>query len=257
MDNEKPVEISRRGFIKGLGSGTVGAALISSQLLSSCESKAANPPRIKIKARPPTTELWSKWSGIRDTTQKILNAFVNLGAGQVNWRLNESDTLDKRPVFIDWLATKPFSDKLAQQSGLPPDPPRDWGKYRLGDGIISDVYREALDGIAVQKLVTRNWLQQSDMNNKTAESLKLMSKAGLNFQTFIGIKASQDGKTRLAGVLTVSFERRTRTSEVEKTMRQWAGWDQWSGPEKVSPLIAFITENFDLGGPDPNALKKS
>src|SRR5690242_16435484 len=72
--------------------------------------------KVAIQPRPVSAGMCSKWPGIRDTTSRILNAFTPFQAKQVNWRLNVSNTTDKLPVFIDWLATSKL--KLSIQSGL-------------------------------------------------------------------------------------------------------------------------------------------
>jgi hypothetical protein len=253
MEKGKGTEISRRDFIKDLGSGTIGAAIISTQLagpsrVGAASSPLVESPLVEIKARPPLKDLWDKWNGIRQTTQTILDAFAknagNVGAKQVNWRLNESGTTDKVPVFIDWLAMPDVMQNFAKVSGINP---LDWGRYRLGDGIISEVYKGAVGN--PPQLIYRD---QKLKKEKTAASLELVMKAGLNYQKFIGIIATQNGKKRCVGALTVSFAGTPNDlGKVDQKMKEWAGWTD--GP---SPLVNYITQNFVLGGPDITPQKK-
>jgi hypothetical protein len=220
------------------------------------ERKAKRANKVAIEARPASTEMCSKWSGIRDTTSHILKAFKALEAKQVNWRLNVSNTTFKRPVFIDWLALEKLT--LSIPSGLAATDNNngnpDWGLYRLGDGLTSTVYNEAVGN--PPNLICRDW--SLGEGEKKAESLKLVQKAGLNYQKFIGIIASDENSNRrCVGALTVSFKNDPNNPAVDDQMKKWAGWDPWPGKEKTSPLVKFITENFILGGPELSAsLKK-
>ena len=98
MENENGSAVSRRDFIKNLGAGTIGAAIVSKDLLDPRQVEAAVHNQVEIMARPPSTEMYAKWQGIRKTTQAILDEFSSkaFGAKQVNWRLNISYSPDKK-----------------------------------------------------------------------------------------------------------------------------------------------------------------
>jgi hypothetical protein len=85
-----------------------------------------------------------------------------------------------------------------------------------------------------------------------------VQKAGLNYQKFIGIVATdKNNNRRCVGALTVSFKSDPNNPAVDDKMRQWAGWDPWIGKGNISPLVDYIKENFILGGPKLSAsLKK-
>src|SRR5258706_5457096 len=126
-------------------------------------------------------ELVASWRGIRSLTETVLEDLRRLGAKQLNLRLNESNSEEKRPVFIDWIAVKQISDRLAKKCRV-----NDYGEYRLGDTIPSRVYEEALAG-AGKRLVERNWKSDKLFKEKRVESRLMVQKAGLMYQKFIAI----------------------------------------------------------------------
>lgn len=241
MRKAKGKEVTRRDFIRDLGSGAIGAAIISTQLLDPRRVDAADKyVKLRIKAGINVKELGNRWKDIREITQTILKEFEGLGAKQVNWRLNESGIGNKSPVFIDWLAVKDITDRLAKKSGV-----KDYGVYRLGDPLPSNVYNEALDR-AGKDIVERDWGCDQLLEEKRVESRLLVQKAGLMYQRFIGIIAEQEGSRRGAGLLTVSFEKKPSILEaVNAKMKQWASWP---GNSK-SGLVKYIEQNIVLGGP--------
>jgi hypothetical protein len=241
MKKAKVEEVSRRDFIRDIGGGAIGAAIISTQFLDSRRVDAADKyVKLTVKAGINVKGLGNRWKGIREVTQTLLKEFEGLGAKQVNWRLNESGKSSKSPVFIDWLAVKNITDSLAKKSGV-----KDYGVYRLGDSLPSNVYDEGLDK-AGKDIVERDWGCDQLLKEKRVESRLLVQKAGLMYQRFIGIIAEQEGSRRGVGLLTVSFEKKPSTLEaVDAKMKQWASWP---GNPK-SGLVEYIEQNFVLGGP--------
>lgn len=187
------------------------------------------------------------WRGLRAHTQEVLKDFQRLGAKQVNLRLNESEREDPLPVFLDWLALPGISAKIAKRS-----PQTDIGRYRLGETTPSKVYN---DGIAqaLKQIIERDWTCDLLLKEKRVESKLVVQKAGLMYQTFIGIIAEVNGNWRRVGLLTVSFEKKPKKAdldEVKKKLHNWASWpaDPKSTPVK-SKLVDYLEEVFILGGP--------
>ena len=245
MQKGNPKEVSRRDFIKDLGGGAIGAAIVSTHILDPMLVEAAT-AKFSIKAGMKVQQLGGRWKEIRKVSETILKEFEDLGAKQVNWRLNESNTVDKKPVFIDWLATKDITDRLAEKSGV-----KDYGEYRLGDPVPSRVYDEGLDRVG-RDIVERNWECAQLLKEKRVESKLLVQKAGLMHQKFVGIIAEQEGKRRCVGLLTISFEMRpTMSDDVNARMKQWAAWpkDLKLRERPKSVLVEFIERSLVLGGP--------
>ena len=231
--------------MKDLGGGAIGAAIISAQILDPGPAEAAT-AKFSIKAGMKVQQLGSRWKEIRKVTETILKEFEALGAKQVNWRLNESNTGDRKPVFIDWLATKDITSRLAEKSGV-----KDYGEYRLGDPVPSRVYNEGLDRVG-RDIVERDWECAQLLKEKRVESKLLVQKAGLMHQKFIGIIAEQEGTRRCVGLLTISFENRpVKFDDVDARMKQWASWpkDLKSREHPKSMLVDFIEKSVVLGGP--------
>jgi hypothetical protein len=196
-------------------------------------------PKVKIIADKLRWEQ-AKWHEIREITEAVLKDFQRLGAQQVNVRLNESGTHEKRPVFIDWLAVPKVLSRLSDRS-----PERDLGKYRLGEGTPSQVYNEGLDQIG-KKLIERKWNLDLLLREKRVESKLLVQKAGLMYQKFVGIIANEKGIARRAGLLTVSFEKKpANLKEIDRKMMEWASWPR----QPKSPLVEYIEQHFVIGGP--------
>jgi len=199
--------------------------------------------KVTVAAHEPSKQLKQKWQIIRAVMIKVLEDFRGLGALQVNLRLNASKKEDKLPVFIDWLGADSVVNKLVAQSGIP-GAKKDWGLYRLGDGLFSTVYVEAVDNV-LKKIVEREWTPETLKKEKKTESQLLIQKASLSYQKFIGIVAGS--KRRCVGTLTVSFEKKPieKLPDIDDKMKQWASWS----PEAKSELVRKIESNFVLGGP--------
>lgn len=237
--------VSRRNFLKDLGGSTIGAAIISSQFLDPGRVEAAAAgAKVSVAAREPSKQLKEKWQIIRAVMRNVLKDFQGLGAMQVNLRLNASNKEDRLPVFIDWLGADSVVNKLVAQSGIP-GAEKDWGLYRLGDGLFSTVYLDAVDKV-LKGIVEREWTPETLKKEKKTESQLLIQKASLNYQKFIGIVAGS--KRRCVGTLTVSFEKKPNVEklpEIDDKMKQWASWP----PKPKSELVQKIESNFVLGGP--------
>jgi hypothetical protein len=200
--------------------------------------------KVSVAAHEPSKRLKQKWQIIRVVMVKVLKDLQGLGAMQVNLRLNASNKEDRLPVFIDWLGADSVVNKLGAQSGIP-GAEKDWGLYRLGDGLFSTVYIDAVDKV-LKGIVEREWTPETLKKEKKTESQLLIQKASLNYQKFIGIVAGS--KRRCVGTLTVSFEKKPNVKklpDIDDKMKQWASWP----PKLKSELVQKIESNFVLGGP--------
>jgi hypothetical protein len=190
-----------------------------------------------------TQELGPSWSVIRTLTARILEDFRRLGAKQLNLRLNESNSEEKRPVFIDWVAVKPISDLLLKKSGINIST---WGEFRLGDTVPSRVYIEALDG-AGRRVIERDW-SEGNFKEKRVESKLMVQKAGLMYQRFIAIIGGDEGARRSVGLLSIAFPTKPNKKNIDAIDAKLKQWASWPGFPK-SELVRVAEEHFAVGGP--------
>ena len=187
------------------------------------------------------------WQGLRDRTQGILKQFRTHGARQVNWRLNESEQEQTRPVFIDWVALPSVTARIARRTLE-----SDMGKYRLGEGTPSKVYEQGV-ALAGKKIIERDWNCKELLREKRVESKLAVQKAGLMYQRFIGIIGGDRGNWRCVGLLTVSFEKKPKRAElgkVEEKMKRLASWPEKPKSDPVkSDFVQYLEKVFVLGGP--------
>ncbi|HEY1269642.1 MAG TPA: hypothetical protein VGH16_20455 [Candidatus Binatia bacterium] len=186
-------------------------------------------------------DLGDRWAGIRELTEKVLADFSRLGAKQLNLRLNESNTEEKRPVFVDWIAAKQVAERIGRKSSVADD----WGRSRVGDTVPSRVYEEALAG-AGRKIVERNWKSADIFKEKRLESRMMVQKAGLMYQKFIALIGGDGEQQRCVGLLSLAFESKPKKSAaVDAKMKEWASWPGFP----KSDLVRFAEEHFEVGGP--------
>lgn len=199
--------------------------------------KATIGPSMKVQ------ELGPSWSAIRSLTARVLEDFRRLGAKQLNLRLNESNSEEKRPVFVDWVAVKPISDLLMQKSGIDV---ATWGEFRLGDTVPSRVYDEALLA-AGRRVIERDW-SEGDFREKRVESKLMVQKAGLMYQRFIAIIGGDEGARRSVGLISIAFPtkpNKKKINAIDAKMKEWASWPGFPKSE----LVRFAEEHFAVGGP--------
>ena len=240
MDEEAKSKVTRRDFLKEVGGGAIGAAIISAGVLNPNAVESAQPP--VPRASIPSGINDTHKGQIRTLLEQILNDSDLRAANvvHVNLRLNVSDREQKLPLFIDWVGTATARSILAGQ-GLPPAP----RGHRFGDSIRSAVYDAAV--ASPPQIIDRDWCEPGLLAEKTAQSRLLGQRAGAMYQMFIGIKAEQDGQRRCVGLLTAGFPKKlegaTKTA-VEGKMKDWAGWTS-----AQKPLVDYIAKTFTHGGP--------
>lgn len=180
--------------------------------------------------------------GIRYYMQQLLDELNSESALQVNLRLNESETFELSPVFIDWVGTSQVLKALNQQNLLKDDP----GRSRFGDGIPSKVYVEAIKAVGSNS-IERDWRNPKTLKEKNANSKLLAPKAGAVYQKFIGIVACDKNHNECrVGTITVGFAEKPSGSNlenVERTLRRWASW------KSKSDFCQYIETHLILGGP--------
>jgi len=240
MGEEAKSKVTRRDFLKDVGVGAIGTAVISAGLLNPNQVEEAQAAAGRLVIPKGITP--SHLGEIRKHMVKFLEDSDLKAAGvvQVNLRLNESGTEAKVPFFIDWVGTPATGSTLSKQ-GLP----RAQSGDRFGDPIRSAVYDEAVD--SPPKVTDRDWCEPGKLKEKAAQSQLLALRAGAMYQMFIGIKAEQDGQRRCAGLLTAGFPKKldaNKKKQVEDKMKDWAGW---TSTQKF--LVEYIAKTFTIGGP--------
>jgi hypothetical protein len=244
MKEEAKSNVSRRDFLKDVGGSVVGAAVISAGLVNPSQVEGAQ-AQGAARALIPTTHgiTQGHLEGCRKHMVKFLEDLKSAGALHVNLRLNESQTEQKLPVFIDWVGTSETHAILSRQ-GFPQQDSKS-RSHRFGDSLRSVVYETAVGD--PPKIIDRDWCEPGVMKEKTAQSQMLAQRAGAMYQMFVAIKAKQDGQTRCVGLLTAGFPKKLDAKtkkQVEDKMKEWAGWTS-----ARKDLVPFIEATFNLGGP--------
>jgi hypothetical protein len=240
MKEEATSKVTRRDFLKDVGAGAIGTAMISAGVLNPHAVEGAQPP-VPRGVIPNGINDTHKGQ-IRTLLEQILNDSDLIAAKvvHVNLRLNVSDSEQKLPVFIDWVGT-PTARSILERQGLPPAQ----RGHRFGDSLRSTVYDAAV--ASPPQIIERDWCAPGLLAEKTAQSRLLGQRAGAMYQMFIGIKAEQDSQRRCVGLLTAGFQKKlegTAKTAVEGKMKDWAGWTSTR-----KPLVDLIANTFTHGGP--------
>jgi len=238
MGEEAKSKVTRRDFLKDVGAGAIGTAIISAGVLNPnhAEDAQAAPGLLLIpKDMKPQPHLGE----IRKHMELFLKELKPFGVIHVNLRLNQSAIDDRVPFFVDWVGTDDARSTLSNR-GLP----RAQSGDRFGDPIRSAVYEEAVG--PTPKIIDRDWCEPGKLKEKTAHSQLLGPRAGAMYQMFIGIKAVEQGggSRRCIGLLTAGFPNAKNKKQVQPIMEQWAGWTSTQ-----KPLVDYIAKTFTLGGP--------
>jgi hypothetical protein len=239
--------VSRRDFLTGLGASAIGTAIISTRLLNPDQAEvhaAQSASKVPIALNMKKGEWWEDIDkGMRTILEKEFGAF---GAKQLNLRLNESGAEKPSPVWIDWVGLPAIETKLQEQStSLKKQSP---GDLRLGDTTPAKLYDDAFNN-APKKVEERDWCSQSGhlLAEKKVESKLLAQKAGIMYQTTIGIIAQQDKKRLCVGTFAVGFEKKPNAGTLKKVQVKMKELAKWSQNSKSS-LVDVIENHFVLGG---------
>ncbi|HEY2991029.1 MAG TPA: twin-arginine translocation signal domain-containing protein [Candidatus Binatia bacterium] len=241
---EEQARSTRRDFLKDLGTSAAGTAIISAGLLNPHQVEGAQSAGAARALVPTSRSITQEHlDNVRKHMAKFLEELKSAGVVQVNLRLNESQTEQKLPVFIDWVGTADTHSVLARQ-GFPQHNAKS-RSHRFGDSIRSVVYETAVGD--PPKIIDRDWCEPGVLKEKTAQSQLLAQRAGAMYQMFIGIVAEQDGRRRCVGLLTAGFPKKldpSKKKQVEDKMKEWAGWTSTR-----KDLVNYLAGALTLGGP--------
>jgi len=189
---------------------------------------------------------------------------------ELHMRLNESEKPWPLPIFVGWHEDSP-DNRIDYNHPHP-------ALWRFGDDVLSEVYAEAInfaDEEGDKAFQFRNWHDgQSEMLEKRAGERATDPKAGNNFQTCLAIvidnetpRVVEPGKgeaatfRRAVGTLVLGFRQKPGGDVLTKAhqiMREWALEKVAKTDPKRGGLIAWLKQEFDLGGPllraTPNTL---
>lgn len=144
----KRTGVSRRDFLKGLGGGAVGTAIVSAGLLK--------PDRVEASAHDkevPFHRASDHFGKIEEYLHSLLKGIqgVTASPAQVLWvscRLNRREGMEA-PVFVGWVESDVAKTKRGTRYPHPMD-------TRLGDTHVSTLYKECLRA-PLKTVVKRAW----------------------------------------------------------------------------------------------------
>jgi hypothetical protein len=180
---------------------------------------------------------------------------------ELHMRLNESEKPWPLPIFVGWHEAAPekFGENKRMQFNHPH--PALW---RFGDDVLSEVYAEAInfaDEEGDRAFQYRDW--NIEMSEKRAGERATDPKAGNLFQTCLAIvidgeqprvpvKDEATAFRRAVGTLVLGFREKPAgdmLSKAHEIMREWALEKVAKTDAKRGKLIAWLKQDFDLGGP--------
>ena len=163
-----------------------------------------------------------------------------LNAKAVILRLNRTGETNPWPVFVGWVEDNVSAQKRVAGDNNEPDP----GLFRFADTNPSKVYNETVAATVAGPggpnpgPQSRNWA--APYTEKDDASKALVPTAGGTYQRYIGVKVAG----RCAGTLSVAFQAQPADlSSIDGVLTSWA-------TSSSSPLVTFLQNNFDLGGPN-------
>jgi len=235
--NGKRKGVSRRDFLKGLGAGAVGAAVISTRLLEPFQAAGASAAQladVRAGVRVDATAVQALQGVLRDQVLKDIISASGVTDPEVlvNCRLNITGRKDAAPVWYGWVE----SDRLQKESGRGGRPPA----RLIGSDRLSRVYEESYQNPKTVR--GRNYPADAakekvpDQRGKPAFSIDV--RLGLNWRRYICVKA---GGLK-AGTLTVGFAGApAKAKGVEDRLKFWA-------QDPKSALVKLLEGTFNLGG---------
>ena len=226
---KKKEGVSRREFLKGVGGGAVGTAVIAAGLqnpISGVAFAAATPDK---KIPDDITQRDLKTIQAQLTT--ILTELGPTGVEIVNMRLNETGKIDAAPVFVGWVESESVKNLRSRRRESNPE------SSRILDDVPGGEYKEALE--AKGTIRDRDW--PARLREKSKQQKAQVPGAGILYQRLIGIVV----KNRCVGTLNIGFPVKPPNQaiqEADKVITRWA-------KDPTSKLVAFLGTNFQLGGP--------
>ena len=237
-EKKKRKGVSRREFLKGLGQGAVGAAVISTGLLRPGRLEAAAPNDVAKKGGSsmsvdiPGGLNYTHLAGVHAILEQVLldiEREANVQPLWVSCRLNKTGATDDRPVFVGFLE---HLNQRAVRARNYPDP----GLYRFTDDHRSTHYWDCLKVANRDRVVRKKWknggkVDAADSTSKRIGELWYEEK----HRTSIAIKV---GKLYV-GTLNAGFKDNPPAS-VDKVLIRWAQQD--------SGFTRHLQRNFNLSG---------
>lgn len=232
--------VSRREFLKGLGGGAVGAAVISAGLLKPDRAEgvsAAGPVRRKVSAQSKEVKV------LEDFLAKDVLPDIQKVAGQeevlITCRLNEPDKKYPAPTSYAWVESPKLADRRKSEKKIKGDPHSRF----IGSTHNSPIYTRCLT-----HNTNRAYVHEIDYSKpgresaeKTPGAQKLDTAMGLNHRRFVAIIA----KNQRVGTLTAGFPKPpANNDELKKRLVFLAQNDQ-------SLLVQHLLKSgIGLGGPE-------
>jgi hypothetical protein len=240
---EEKAGLSRRDFLKGVGGGAIGTAMVSTGLLSASSLEAAQ-KGLKGKRKIPEEITQDDFKDIRQHLETVLKELTSgkTDAMIVNMRLNKTGTEDPAPVFVGWVEDETLKKLRVKRKEKDP------GSSRLKDTVPATEYTETLKAKGV--IQERDWCALKDgratLAEKSPQQKALVPRAGLMYQRLIGIVVQDGSVSRSVGTMNLAFPKKPADQLIQNAdniMKTWA-----TNQEK-SKLIQFLRDNFQLGGP--------
>ena len=182
-------------------------------------------------------------------------------AKELHMRLNESEKPWPLPVFVGWYEAAP--EKIEDNKRMQFNHPHP-ALWRFGDDVLSEVYAEAInfaDKEGDSAFQYRDW--STEMEEKRAGERATDPKAGNLYQTCLAFVVDNEkprviGKDeagtfrRAVGTLVLGFSENPGVDVLNKAhpiMREWALEKVSKTEPRRGELIAWLKQEFDLGGP--------
>ena len=199
---------------------------------------------------------------LADILQDIEENTGRTGVSQeLHMRLNESEKPWPLPIFVGWHEAAP--EKIEHNRRMQFNHPHP-ALWRFGDDVLSEVYAEAInfaDEEGDRAFQYRDW--EKEMPEKRAGERATDPKAGNLFQTCLAIvidnekprvtgKGEADAFRRAVGTLVLGFREKPRgdmLSKAHQIMREWALEKVAKTDARRAGLVAWLKQEFDLGGP--------
>jgi len=226
--NGKIKGVSRRDFLKGLGAGAVGTAVISAGLLKPdrAESTSAR-QKIPFSRRSPDIENHLK-SVLGDIKRVAASALVLW----VSCRLNRTGAKKPAPVFVGWVEDDvPDGARVIRRGRGYPNPPI---VTHFGGTHLSQLYQECFKA-RVGEVVKKHW----NGDKASPGSLELGRKYyEETHRRSIPIRIDKN----YVGTLNVGFrgDPTPADGQITPVLARWAQAD--------SDLVQYIRDNLTVGG---------
>lgn len=230
----KGKDVSRREFLKELGAGAVGAAVISEKLLEPYAVEAATAKSFAVRSK--VSESSEEVKGLQSVLQNFLLDIVEAsGSGDsgvlLNCRLNATGESKAAPVWYGWVESKELQ-KISKCSSPPTN--------LIGGDRVSNIYKECYEnpGEVRRRKYPDDAKKDKVPDEKGKPAFSIDARYGLNWRRYMLINA---GRVK-AGTVTIGFRSDPRNpAEVEARLKYLA-------MEASSPLVQYLEKTFTLKG---------